>query len=151
MRIKPKPAEWTQQWAKSSSPGSDPRAPMLGVLALATKPSWASVSSSTECGAWIALSSSAGGMHFLKYRPLGLALRFYLGGLWQSLTLFWEAVDLWSSSLLATHSRILTLFPRCPQIFLPEPWDHLGKANDLLDAVTDQVSQVGQHGEVGQV
>ena len=39
----------------------------------------------------------------------------------------------------------------CPRSSLPEPWDHLGKADDLLDAVTDQVSQVGQHGELGQV
>lgn len=31
----------------------------------------------------------------------------------------------------------------------PEPRDHLGKSNDLLDAIGDQVSQVGQHGEAG--
>lgn len=43
------------------------------------------------------------------------------------------------------------MFPRRPQSLLPEPWDHLGKANHLLDAVTDEVSEVGQHGEVGQV
>ncbi len=33
-------------------------------------------------------------------------------------------------------------------LFVPEAWDHLGKAYDLLDAVGDQVSQVGQHGKL---
>lgn len=33
--------------------------------------------------------------------------------------------------------------------YTPESRDHLGKANDLLDAIGDQVSQVGQHGEAG--
>lgn len=32
--------------------------------------------------------------------------------------------------------------------FIPEAWDHLGKAYDLLDAVRDKVSQVGQHGKL---
>lgn len=31
--------------------------------------------------------------------------------------------------------------------FTPEAWNHLGKTDDLLDAVADQVSQVWQHGE----
>lgn len=31
----------------------------------------------------------------------------------------------------------------------PEARDHLSKANDLLDAVGDQVGQVRQHGEAG--
>lgn len=34
------------------------------------------------------------------------------------------------------------------QHIVPEAWDHLGKADDLLDAVGDQVSQVGQHGQL---
>lgn len=33
--------------------------------------------------------------------------------------------------------------------FLPEARDHLGEADDLLDAVGDQVGQVGQHGQLG--
>lgn len=32
---------------------------------------------------------------------------------------------------------------------IPESWDHFGKADDLLDAVGDQVSQVGQHRKAG--
>lgn len=32
---------------------------------------------------------------------------------------------------------------------IPEPWDHLCKANDLLNAIGDKISQVGQHGKAG--
>lgn len=31
----------------------------------------------------------------------------------------------------------------------PEPRDHLGKSNNLLDTIGHQVSQVGQHREAG--
>lgn len=35
------------------------------------------------------------------------------------------------------------------QQYIPKARDHFGKANDLLDAVGDQVSQVRQHGQAG--
>lgn len=39
--------------------------------------------------------------------------------------------------------------PTPPLPHTPEPRNHLGKANDLLDAIGDQISQVGQHRKAG--
>ena len=48
---------------------------------------------------------------------------------------------------LRTHTQTHKMQTKNP----PEARDHLGKADDLLDAVGHEVGQVGQHGEAGAV
>ena len=147
--------EWTGQQTQSSQSSSDTPAPTLEIPALNFTGQCLFYHTDTDKDAWLSTASlphNAGEAALLKYRSLDLAQRFWFrrSGIGPE-GVFWDAVGWECPRLLWAQDRILTLSPGCLRNFLPEPWDHLGKADDLLDAVTDQVSQVGQHGELGQV